>query len=135
VPPGSIAIFGVCWTPPSLRHVNNLAERAAWELVDPFRAGWEVCCSDAHLLLLCCCCAQHEFHGDTGKAWAGGCAKVLITSILGDSVEDSVCCSTGAWSVSAAAGLEQAAALWLFLGLGEGAGGGRSCRRGSSSGS
>lgn len=35
-----------------------------------------------------------EFHGDTNKVWAP-CAKILVTSILGDAVEDSVCCTSG----------------------------------------
>lgn len=42
-----------------------------------------------------------EYHGDSGKVWAP-CAKVQITSILGDTVEDSVCCSSGAHARPAA---------------------------------
>lgn len=38
----------------------------------------------------------HEYHGPEGEAWGGGgCASVRVTSILGDSVEDKLCCSTG----------------------------------------
>lgn len=35
-----------------------------------------------------------EYHGDTSKAWAP-CAKIQVTSILGDTVTDDVCCSSG----------------------------------------
>lgn len=44
--------------------------------------------------VLCCAVLCREFHGDTSKAWSP-CASVRITSILGDTVEDSVCCSSG----------------------------------------
>jgi hypothetical protein len=53
----------------------------------------------AHLLhcFLCCCfrcCCCREYHGDTSKAWAP-CAKIEVTSIMGDTVTDNVCCSSG----------------------------------------
>lgn len=35
-----------------------------------------------------------EYHGDTSKVWAP-CARIQVTSILGDVTEDSVCCSSG----------------------------------------
>jgi hypothetical protein len=41
-----------------------------------------------------CCLYMHV------QVWAP-CAKVLITSILGDSVEDSVCCSSGELAAAA----------------------------------
>lgn len=38
----------------------------------------------------------HEYHGTEGEAWnQGGCAAVRMTSILGDSVEDKLCCTSG----------------------------------------
>jgi hypothetical protein len=42
----------------------------------------------------CCCCCCREYHGDASKVWAP-CAKIQVTSILGDTVTDSVCCSSG----------------------------------------
>eukprot|EP00878_Enallax_costatus_P008465 GHUV01008849.1.p1 GENE.GHUV01008849.1~~GHUV01008849.1.p1 ORF type:complete len:458 (+),score=60.20 GHUV01008849.1:208-1581(+) len=35
-----------------------------------------------------------EYHGDTNRAW-NPCAKIEVTSILGDKVTDTVCCSSG----------------------------------------
>lgn len=41
----------------------------------------------------------HEFHGTEADTWnQGGCAKVRVTSILGDTVEDRVCCTSGSCS-------------------------------------
>lgn len=37
----------------------------------------------------------HEAHGPEGEFWgSGGCAQVRLTSIFGDSVEDSLCCTS-----------------------------------------
>jgi hypothetical protein len=29
-----------------------------------------------------------QYHGDVAKVWAGGCATVRLTSVLGDTVQD-----------------------------------------------
>jgi hypothetical protein len=35
-------------------------------------------------------------HGYVADFWnTGGCADIRVTSILGDSVEDSICCTSG----------------------------------------
>lgn len=39
---------------------------------------------------------HHELHATEPEVWTnGGCARVRVTSILGDSVEDSLCCKQG----------------------------------------
>lgn len=38
----------------------------------------------------------HEYHGTEAEAFnEGGCARLRLTSILGDSVEDRLCCTSG----------------------------------------
>jgi hypothetical protein len=37
-----------------------------------------------------------EVHGYVADFWgSGGCASIRVTSILGDTVEDSLCCTSG----------------------------------------
>ena len=39
---------------------------------------------------------HYEYYGAVADAWTnGGCASLRLTSILGDSAEDSICCTSG----------------------------------------
>lgn len=53
--------------------------------------------SVSHLTHAICVMLCREYHGDVNRAWSP-CAKVEITSILGDKVIDSVCCKDGTCS-------------------------------------